>query len=86
LFVATLFLVLKGGETVGSNLGLLQNFFPWYTVTHFGSLLGLAYGFTTGFVGGWGFALFRNFTVFLYTVLLQRRTERLLLRNLLEYV
>jgi protoporphyrinogen oxidase len=86
LFVATLLLVLKGGETIGPNLGLLQQFFPWYTVTFFGSLMGLAYGFAAGFVAGWGFAVLRNLTVFLYNALIQRRAERVLLRNLLEYV
>jgi protoporphyrinogen oxidase len=86
LFVATLLLVLKGGETIGPNLGLLQQFFPWYTVTFFGSLMGLAYGFAAGFVAGWGFAVLRNLTVFLYNALIHRRAERVLLRNLLEYV
>jgi hypothetical protein len=86
LFVATLFLVLKGGETIGPNLGLLEQFFPWYSVTFFGSLLGLAYGFAAGFVAGWGFAVLRNLAVFLYNALIRRRAERLLLRNLLEYV
>jgi protoporphyrinogen oxidase len=86
LFAATLFLVLKGGETIGPNLGLLDQFFPWYSVTFFGSLLGLAYGFAAGFVAGWGFAVLRNLAVFLYNALIHRRAERLLLRNLLEYV
>jgi protoporphyrinogen oxidase len=86
LFAATLFLVLKGGETIGPNLGLLEQFFPWYSVTFFGSLLGLAYGFAAGFVAGWGFAVLRNLAVFLYNALIRRRAERLLLRNLLEYV
>ena len=81
-----MFLVLKGGETVGPNLGLLEQFFPWYSVTFFGSFLGLAYGFAAGFVSGWGFAVLRNLAVFFYNALIHRRAERLLLRNLLEYV
>lgn len=85
LFLMTLALVLKGGVVVGPNLQLLQQYFPGYTVTMSGSLLGLAYGFVSGFVGGWGFAFMRNVTVFLYTALIQSRAERLLLRKLLEY-
>jgi protoporphyrinogen oxidase len=86
LFLSTAFLVFKGGDVVGPNFQLLEQYFPWYSVTPTGSLLGLGYGFLTGFVGGWGFAFFRNLVVFLYTALIQRRAERLLLRNLLEYV
>lgn len=86
LALATIVLALKGGDVVGPRLGLLIHYFPGYTVTLAGSLLGLGYGFLTGFITGWGFAFFRNLTVFLYTALIQRRAERLLLRNFLEYV
>lgn len=86
IFLATIILVVKGGDVVGPNLQLLNQYFPGYTVTVPGSILGLCYGFATGFVAGWGFAFFRNVSVFLYTALIQRRAERLLLRNLLEYV
>ena len=53
LFVATIFLVIKGGENVGTHLGLLSQFFPGYSVTFVGSFVGFAYAFVTGFVGGW---------------------------------
>jgi protoporphyrinogen oxidase len=86
LFVATLALVLKGGDVVGPNLQLLRNYFPGYTVTLSGSLLALLYGFLVGFTTGWGFAFLRNLGVFLYTALIHRRAERLLLRKLLEYI
>ena len=39
-----------------------------------GSLLGLAYGFGAGFVGGWVFAIVRNATLFTYGAILGRRT------------
>ena len=86
LFLATLFLALKGGDVMGPNLQLLQQYFPWYSVTLSGSLLGLGYGFLSGFIGGWGFAFLRNITAFLYMALIRRRAERLVLRKLLEYV
>ena len=85
LFVVTLFLVLKGGDIVGPNLVLLGNYFPGYTVTASGSVLGLAYGFFTGFLGGWGFAFLRNAVVFLYIAIIHRRAEWALLRELLKY-
>ena len=86
LFLATIILVLKGGAVVGPNLQLLEQYFPGYSVSLSGSLLGLAYGFVTGFTGGWGFAFVRNTSVFLYMALLHRRAEHQLLKKLLEYV
>jgi protoporphyrinogen oxidase len=85
LFLATVFLVLKGGPVIGPTLQLLNNFFPGYTVTLSGSLFGLGYGFLAGFATGWGFAFVRNLTVFLYMALARRQAERQLLRKLLEY-
>ena len=52
IFVATNWLVLKGGEVVGPHLGLLGQFFIGYRVTFGGSLIGAAYGFVFGFVVG----------------------------------
>ena len=52
LFLATNFLVLKGGENVGQHLSLLSQFFPGYSVTFLGSLVGFAYAFAVGLVVG----------------------------------
>ncbi|HEX9144755.1 MAG TPA: NAD(P)/FAD-dependent oxidoreductase, partial [Candidatus Binatia bacterium] len=49
LFIATLWLTVKGGNDVGANLQLLRNYFPGYRVTAAGSIFGLAYGFASGF-------------------------------------
>jgi hypothetical protein len=49
LFIATNFLVLKGGENVGAHLGLLSQFFPGYRVTFLGSIIGFLYAFVVGF-------------------------------------
>lgn len=63
LFVATNWLVLKGGEQVGPHLALLSQFFPGYSVTFVGSVVGLAYGLVFGFVVGYGFARVYNWIV-----------------------
>ena len=86
LFLATLWLVLKGGVVVGPRLRLLNQYFPWYSVTASGSVLGFAYGFAVGFVGGWGFAFLRNVVIFLYMAVIHRRANVYLLRNFLEYL
>lgn len=86
LALATLFLVLKGGPVVGPNLGLLAQFLPGYTVTGAGSLLGLFYGLTAGYLAGWGFALLRNAALFLSMAVLRRRAQLRLLKRFLEFV
>jgi protoporphyrinogen oxidase len=86
LALATLFLVIKGGPVVGPNLGLLGQFLPGYTVTGAGSLLGLFYGLTVGFLAGWGFALLRNLSLFLSLAILRRRAQLRLLKRFLEFV
>ena len=53
LFLATLWLVIKGGTVVGPHLKLLSQFLIGYRVTLTGSFIGLAWGFFIGFVAGW---------------------------------
>jgi hypothetical protein len=53
VFLATNFLVLKGGKVVGPHLGLLGQYFIGYRVTFVGSLIGFGYAFVCGFVGGY---------------------------------
>jgi hypothetical protein len=60
IFAATVILLLKGGSRIGPTLALLRQFFPGYSVTWRGSLIGALYGFGTGFVLGWTVALLRN--------------------------
>jgi len=53
VFIATNWLVLKGGDVVGPHLSLLGQFFIGYRVTFVGSLIGFAYAFVAGFVVGY---------------------------------
>lgn len=86
LFLATLILVLKGGAVVGPTMQLLSEFFPGYTVTLQGSLVGLVYGLAAGFVGGWSFAFARNAIVLLVEVLIRRGAELRSLLRVLENI
>jgi hypothetical protein len=63
IFIATNWLVLKGGAVVGPHLSLLNEFFIGYRVTFMGSLIGFAYGFVCGFVGGYFVASMYNWIV-----------------------
>ena len=53
LFTMTAWLLVKGGPRVGQHLGLLAQYFPGYSVTWAGSLLGFLYGAVVGGVAGW---------------------------------
>ena len=61
IFIATNWLLLKGGEPIGPHLALLGQFFLGYTVSFWGSLIGLLYGFVTGFILGYAVAFLYNF-------------------------
>lgn len=85
LFLATLLLVLKGGDVVGPNLRLLRQFFPGYRVTAAGSVVGLFYASAIGFACGWLFAFLRNAVLFLYVARAYRKAQRGLLRRFFDY-
>lgn len=61
IFIATNWLVLKGGRVVGPHLSLLNQFFLGYRVSFFGSLVGFAYGCVLGFAVGYVIAIVYNF-------------------------
>jgi hypothetical protein len=63
VFIATNWLVLKGGEVVGPHLSLLGQFFIGYRVTFVGSLVGFAYACVCGFVVGYSVARMYNWLV-----------------------
>ena len=60
LFVATNWLVLKGGKSVGRHLSLLGQFFIGYRVSFLGSFVGFAYAFACGFILGYAIAWMYN--------------------------
>ena len=83
LAAVTWFMVLT--QTATPNLEVLSEYLPGYTVTPFGSVVGLLYGFVYGFLIGWLFALLRNSGMILTLVLAHRRLERRLMRDLFRY-
>lgn len=60
LFVATAWLLLRGGPNVGQHLSLLRNYFPGYSVSWPGALLGFLYGAAAGALLGWTIAAVYN--------------------------
>ena len=49
LIAATNLLVIRGGSVVGPHLALLRWYFPGYSVTFVGSLIGSVYAFVVGY-------------------------------------
>jgi protoporphyrinogen oxidase len=85
LFLATVWLLIAGGPNVGANLRLIGQFFPGFSVTPIGAVVGFVYAFVVGFGVGWFFALARNALVFLSLALSRRGTERQILKRLFEH-
>jgi hypothetical protein len=65
VFLATNWLLIKGGDRVGPHLSLLGQFFVGYSVTFIGSLIGAAYAFVFGYVAGLVVAYVYNGVVWL---------------------
>ena len=63
LFVATVWLVVRGGPVVGPTLGLLGQYFPGYSVTWPGAFLGFFYAAVLGGAVGWSVAFIYNSVV-----------------------
>jgi hypothetical protein len=63
IFIATNWLIVKGGDPVGPHLSLLGQYFIGYQVTFIGSLIGLGYGFILGFLAGYSVARIYNWVV-----------------------
>jgi hypothetical protein len=61
LFVATLWAVIEGR---GRTLDLLSGYYPGFTVSYGGAVIGMIWGFVSGFIGGvliaWLYNLFSN--------------------------
>lgn len=66
LFLATITLVVRGGEAVGPHLSLLSQYIPGYSVTWSGSVVGGFGGLVGGFLLGLAVAVVRNMIARVY--------------------
>jgi protoporphyrinogen oxidase len=86
VFLATIWLVLKDGDVVGPNLGLLSYYFKGYAVTVKGAFVAFGYTFLSGFLLGWLFAYLRNFFLALYVYRIKKKIEIKSLKQFLDYI
>ncbi|HEX7479659.1 MAG TPA: NAD(P)/FAD-dependent oxidoreductase [Polyangiales bacterium] len=84
LFLATAFLLLRGGLFVGENLQLLRNYFLGYEVSWSGAFLGLAEAGSFGFVFGFMLAKSINTTIALHERALVKRLEVMATLNAID--
>ena len=85
IFLATLWLLIKGGEVIGPNLLLLEQYFIGYSVTIEGAFIGMGYSFLCGFLFGWLFAYLRNLFLGYFIYRVKRKAELLSFRDFLDH-
>ncbi|MEQ9619997.1 MAG: FAD-dependent oxidoreductase [Deltaproteobacteria bacterium] len=86
IFLATLFLIIKGGPDAGANLRLLGQYFIGYSVSLEGTFIGLAYSFLWGFIFGWLFAYMKNFFTGLFIYRVKKERELSSFKNFIDYI
>ena len=85
MFLATIWLIIKGGDVIGPNLQLLGQYFIGYTVSIKGAFIGMGYSLFWGFLFGWLFAYIRNLGLALFIYRVKRKTELLSSKDLFDY-
>ncbi|GJM15173.1 MAG: hypothetical protein DHS20C13_05000 [Thermodesulfobacteriota bacterium] len=86
VFVATIFLILKGGNVIGPNLNLLGQYFIGYTVSIKGAFIGFGYSFLWAFIFGWLFAYLRNFFTGFYILRIKKKSEYSSFKDFIDYI
>ncbi len=85
VFLATIILVLKGGDVIGPNMQLLSEYFQGYTVTIKGAFIGMVHSFLWAFFFGWLFAYFRNLSLGFIIYRAKRKAELMRLRDFFDH-
>lgn len=86
LFAITLLATLRGGPDPQWPLGLLNQYFAGYSVSLRGAVVGLLWGFATGFVMGWFVAFCRNLVVAASIFWIRTRAELRANRDFLDHI
>jgi len=86
LFIATVWLIMKGGVVVGPNLRLLGHYFIGYTVTVKGAFIAFGYSFIWGFLFGWLLAYLRNLVLAVFIYGVKRKAELLSLKDFFDHL
>lgn len=85
LFVATLVYGMRE-PAEGMGLWLLVQYFRGYSISPFGAVIGLGWGFLTGFVAGWFFAFCRNLVMGASVFLIRTKAELAQTKDFLDHI
>jgi protoporphyrinogen oxidase len=85
VFLATIWLVVKGGEIV-EYMDLLNQYFFGYTVSFHGAFISFGYCFLWGFLFGWLFAYLRNLVLAFIIYKVKKKTKLMLLRDFFDNI
>jgi protoporphyrinogen oxidase len=86
VFLATIWIIVKGPGDDGPTLWLLSQYFIGYTLTAKGAFVGLGYSFFWGFFFGWLFAYLRNLVIGIFLYYVKKEAEASSFKNLLDYI
>jgi protoporphyrinogen oxidase len=86
IFLATIWLIIKGGANIGHHLQILSQFFVGYSVSVRGAFIGFGYSFGWGFLFGWLYAYLHNFFLSYYIYRIKRRVEMLSFRDFIDHL
>jgi hypothetical protein len=70
----------------GPNLELLGQYFPGYSLSPVGALVGLVWAFAYGFCAGWFLALVRNLGISAWIFIVRGRHELAKTRDFLDHI
>lgn len=84
LFLATLWLVIRGSTPGTPDLAFLAEHFTACDISIKGGVISFVYAFIPGFLFGWVFAYLRNLFLAIYLFQLKKRAELLSLRDFLN--
>jgi chromate transport protein ChrA len=84
VFLLTVFHIIVRPEAI--PLGLLAQFFHGYDVTWAGAFVGLAWGFTVGFVGGCLLGFIHNVNLDIWSAIVRARADLSQKRDVLDHI
>lgn len=85
LFFVTIFLILKDDWQANQFFVRINQYFIGYSLTLFGSILGLFYGFLFGFIIGWIGAFLRNVITSIYLYFAKFKARMLEVNKFIDY-
>ncbi len=85
IFLATVFLIFRGGQVTAPTLHLLSQYYYGYTVSLKGGFIGMGYSFLWGFLFGWLFAYLRNMFIGYFIYRAKKRAALLKFKDFLDH-